>query len=203
MLDRGDLMLFKACHTCGQIHEVPDVGPDERALCVRCGVVVHEPARAGRSSARTAAAALGAFLLFWPAVLMPVVHVEGMGRQYDASLLNSSVHMLVKGDWAVGIVLVLFVLVIPLVKLALLVELSALQLFSREHKTLVYRAMEFAGKWSMIDVFAIALLLMLVKLGNFLEFRFGPAAVALVLYVLMSMVATWSFDPHSVWEDRQ
>jgi paraquat-inducible protein A len=193
-------MRHKACRTCGQIHKLPRLSPGELARCVRCGTTVHDPEHAAKSAGRTAAASLGAFLLFWPAVLLPVIYLEGLGFRYDASLFFGSLHMLTHGNRAVGASLMIFVVVLPLVKVALLIELSALQVFSREQKTVVYRAMQAASRWSMLDVFAMAALMILVRLGSLVEFRFGPAAIALVLYVVMSIAATWSFDPNAIWE---
>ena len=71
----------------------------------------------------------------------------------------------------------------------------------RRHKAATLRLMEHVGKWSMMDVMLLALLVMLVKLGDLVEFQFGPAVVAFVACVAMSMVASLSFDPHAIWEE--
>jgi paraquat-inducible protein A len=63
--------------------------------------------------------------------------------------------------------------------------------------------MEYAGKWSMMDVMLLAFLVMLVKLGDLVEFNFGPAVVAFVMCVAMSMIASMSFDPHAIWKEQQ
>jgi paraquat-inducible protein A len=63
--------------------------------------------------------------------------------------------------------------------------------------------MEHMGRWSMMDVMLLAFLVMLVKLGNIVQFHFGPAVIAFVLCVAMSMVASISFDPHAIWEDSE
>lgn len=64
------------------------------------------------------------------------------------------------------------------------------------------RLMEQLGKWSMMDVMLLAFLVMLVKLGNLVTFEFGPAVIAFVACVSMSMLASLSFDPHAIWEDE-
>jgi paraquat-inducible protein A len=63
--------------------------------------------------------------------------------------------------------------------------------------------MEHMGRWSMMDVMLLAFLVMLVKLGNIVQFHFGPAVIAFVLCVAMSMIASISFDPHAIWEDSE
>jgi paraquat-inducible protein A len=63
--------------------------------------------------------------------------------------------------------------------------------------------MEHLGKWSMMDVMLLAFLVMMVKVGDMVEFHLGPAVVAFVACVAMSMVASLSFDPHSIWDDEE
>lgn len=191
---------YKACHCCGLIHRLPLLGPRESAACVRCGNVIHRPASAKRSASRTAAAALGALVLFWPAILLPVLEIERFGHRFESSILLGTVDLLRHGSWFVGVVVLLFSIVFPLVKLLLLLELSLLGLLHRRHKAFTYRIMEYAGKWSMMDVLLLAFMVMLVKLGSLVTFRFGPAVVAFVLCVGMSMVASILFDPHVIWE---
>ena len=94
-----------------------------------------------------------------------------------------------------------FSVIFPLTKIVLLLEVSLLELLHKRHKALTLRIMEHVGKWSMMDVMLLAFLVMLVKLGNLVEFHFGPAVIAFVCCVAMSMVASLSFDPHAIWED--
>ena len=190
---------FKACHCCGLVHRVPELTAGQRATCIRCkSTVARHGSRLG-SAHRTAALTLGAFFLYWPAILLPVLEVERLGHHHRSSLLIGSVELLSHGNWFVGIVVIAFSLVFPLLKILLLLELSLLGILHREHRAITYRAMEFAGKWSMLDVLLLALLVMLVKLDTLVRFELGPASVAFVFCVAMSMLASWSFDPHSIW----
>ena len=194
-------MKLKACHCCGQIHRVPPLAFREVAACTRCGSGIDR--LPGQSASRTAAAATAAFILFWPAILLPILQIEKMGHRHESSLLVGTFELLAEGDWFVGIVVLLFSIVFPLVKIVLLLELSLLGLMHREHKAWTYRVMEFAGKWSMMDVMLLAFMVMLVKLGSLVEFHFGPAVWAFVFCVAMSMLASICFDPHTIWdEDR-
>lgn len=97
----------------------------------------------------------------------------------------------------------LFSIVFPLTKIVMLLELSLLRLFHKRFKSWTYRIMEHAGKWSMMDVMLLAFLVMLIKLGSLVEFQFGPAVIAFILCVAMSMLASMSFDPHAIWEDDE
>jgi paraquat-inducible protein A len=172
----------------------------ESAACVRCGAVIERAGR-GLAASRTAAAALGALVLFFPAVLLPILEIEQLGHRHASSILAGTIELLAHGNWFVGVIVLLFSVVFPLVKLVLLLELSFLGLLHRRHKARTYRIMEHAGKWSMMDVMLLAFLVMLVKLGSLVEFHFGPAVIAFVMCVAMSMLASLFFDPHAIWEE--
>lgn len=193
---------LRACHCCGLIHRVPPLAHSQRATCTRCRATIQRESRVRLAASRTAAAALGAFILFWPATLLPILETERLGHHQESSLLFGTIDLLRHGDWFVGIIVLVFSIIFPLVKIVMLLELSLLSLLKRRHKALTYRIMEYAGKWSMMDVMLLAFLVMLVKLGDLVEFNFGPAVVAFVLCVAMSMIASMSFDPHAIWEEQ-
>lgn len=191
---------LKACHCCGLIQHVPALVERQLAACARCGATMF---RYGTYSAsRTAALATAAFIMYWPAILLPILEIERLGRRHQSSLLVGTIELLREGSWFVGIVVLLFSIVFPLVKILLLLELSWLGILHRKHKALTYRVMEHAGKWSMMDVMLLAFLVMLVKLGTLVQFHIGPAVWAFVICVTMSMLASLSFNPHLIWGDN-
>ena len=194
---------LRACHCCGMIHRLPMLTEAQAAVCVRCHATIHRDKGGKLAASRTAAAALGAFFLFWPAILLPILDIERLGHHHQSSMLMGTIDLLMHGDLFVGIVVLVFSIVFPLVKIVMLLELSLLGLFRRKHKAATYRIMEYAGKWSMMDVMLLAFLVMLVKLGTLVEFHVGPAVFAFVLCVGMSMLASMSFDPHAIWEEQE
>jgi paraquat-inducible protein A len=191
----------RACHSCGQIHQLPKLAAGQKAVCTRCGAGVSVPGCRLKSASRTAASALAAFVLFWPAILCPILRIEKLGHQQESSILRGTLELLSHGSWLVGGIVLLFSVIFPLTKIVLLLELSLLEFLHRRHKAMTLRIMEHVGKWSMMDVMLLAFLVMLVKLGNLVEFQFGPAVIAFIACVAMSMVASLSFDPHAIWED--
>lgn len=193
---------IQACHCCGLVQRMPVPAPDMHIVCTRCGTRFVNRVSRRKSASRTAAAALAAFVLFWPAILLPVLEIEQLGHKHQSSILGGIVDLLSHGSWFVGLVVLLFSIVFPLTKIILLLELSVLGLLERKHKAWTLRWMEHLGKWSMMDVLLLALLVTLVKVGEMVEFRLGPAVVAFVFCVTMSMVASLSFDPHVIWEDE-
>ncbi len=192
---------LKACHCCGLIHQVPDLAANESATCTRCGSSFAPPGKLIHSASRTAAAALGAFVLFWPAILLPILEIEQLGITSRSSILSGTIELFQHGNYFVGGIVFLFSVVFPLTKIVLLLELSFLELLHRRHKAFTLRLMEQLGKWSMMDVMLLAFLVMLVKLGDMVEFHLGPAIVAFALCVAMSMIASITFDPHAIWEE--
>jgi len=197
------MLKHRACHCCGMIHEIPELQPRQRAVCTRCGSSYLPPGSRQVTASRTAAAAVAAFVLFWPAILCPILEIEKLSVRQQSSLLVGIIELLKDGSWLVGSVVLLFSVVFPLTKIALLLELSLLEILHRRHKATTLRIMEHIGKWSMMDVMLLAFLVMLVKLGNLVQFQVGPAVIAFVLCVTMSMVASISFDPHTIWENSE
>lgn len=132
---------------------------------------------------------------------MPILEVEQLGNRSRSSILSGIIELFQHGNYFVGGVVFVFSILFPLTKMVVLLELSCLQLLNRQHKAIMLRLMEQLGKWSMMDVMLLAFMVMLVKLGDMVEFSFGPAIFAFILCVAMSMLASLSFDPHAIWED--
>lgn len=197
------MQTYKACHCCGLIHRLPPLGAGQTAECVRCRTPLRSGGARRSSAARTAAAALGALVLFWPAVLLPILEIDRLGHHSESSILQGIRDLYLHGNWFVGSVVLIFSIVFPLVKILFLLELSLLRILHRRYKALTYRIMEHTGKWSMMDVLLLAFMVMLVKLGNLVTFHFGYGVVAFTLCVAMSLVASMSFDPHAIWEKEE
>ena len=132
-----------------------------------------------------------------------ILEIEKLGHHHATSLLGGTIDLLLHGNWFVGLIVLLFSIVLPLVKLIALLELSWIGLTHRQHRAWTYRLVELAGRWSMMDVLLLALLVTMVKLGDLVSFRLGPAVLAFVLCVVMSMVASIMFDPHAIWEESE
>ncbi len=195
-------MRLKACHCCGLVHQIPELQQHEQAVCGRCHSIVDAHNRSGMQSAsRCLAASLGALALYFPAILLPILSIEKLGHHHQASLLGGTIDLLWHGSWFVGLVVLVFSIIVPLMKILALIELSWISLTGREHQAWTYRVVELAGRWSMMDVLLLALMVTLVKLGDLVQFSLGPAVWAFVLCVVMSLIASAMFDPHAIWEE--
>ncbi len=69
----------------------------------------------------------------------------------------------------------------------------------REHRAITYRIVEFTGRWGMLDVLLVAVLIAALKIGDIVEVTAGPAALTFTLCVVLSLLSTAAFDPHGLW----
>jgi paraquat-inducible protein A len=191
---------LKACHCCGLIHRVGNLESNEVATCIRCESVIERPHNHERTQGRTAAAAVAALALFPAAVFLPILEIEKLGHHHRSSIFGGIVELYRHGSIFIATVILLFSIVLPLIKIIAMIELSWLCTLQQRHRAWTYRWMEQIGKWSMMDVMLLALLVMMIKLSGLVQFHFGPAVIAFVLCVTMSMIAALCFDPHAIWE---
>jgi paraquat-inducible protein A len=196
------MAVLKACHCCGLIHSIRTLEPGERSVCTRCKSVIDQPRNNQRSQARTAAASLAALALFPAAVFLPILEIEKLGQHHQSSLIGGILELFRSGNLLVGTIILVFSIVFPLAKIIALIELSWLGALRQRHQAWTYRWMEQIGKWSMMDVMLLALLVMMIKLSDLVQFQFGPAVIAFAMCVAMSMIAAICFDPHAIWENK-
>ncbi len=171
-----------------------------RACCIRCGTTLHRRSSILRSNTRTAAIAAAALILYPLAIGLPMIRVERFGHHNEASILEGTVTLLASGHAFVGLIVLACSVVLPLGKLFALLVLSAGGLHLRSHhRALTYRVVEWTGRWGMLDVLLVALLVAVIKIGDLVEVTVGPAALAFTCCVTLSLIATASFDQHSLW----
>jgi paraquat-inducible protein A len=107
----------------------------------------------------------------------------------------------------IPIALVIFIasIAVPFLKLGgLILLMLSVQLkwnLSQRQRTLAYRIIEVIGRWSMLDIFVISILVALVKLGSIAEIKGGVAATFFVSAVVITIFAAMSFDPRLIWDE--
>jgi uncharacterized paraquat-inducible protein A len=197
--------IARGCPRCGLVQATPTVPPGHVARCVRCAAVLRRPG--GTSANRlTAAIALAALILFPVGMALPVMRLQQFGYTRDTSIWGGAVAMLAHGQWLIGLVVVLCSIVIPLLKLLGLFVLTiggdtGMKIAPR-HQARVYRVIELAGRWGMLDVLLLAVLVAAVKLGDVVQVTAGPGVVAFTATVMLSLLASAVFDPHAIWETQ-
>lgn len=194
---------LKACPCCGLVQRVDPLPSGARAVCERCGVTVLSTRRRARSNARAFSAALAALILYPLAISLPIMRLERFGHAQDASIWTGSVGLLSKGELVVGAVVLLCSVVIPLAKLVGLLLITGRPAWlSRRHRARTYRLIELTGRYGMLDVLLIAVVVAWIKIGDLVEVSPGPAALTFTAVVVLSLAASTSFDPHALWEQE-
>ncbi len=183
-----------ACHGCGKVQ------PMEVGFCARCGAQLHY--RKPHSVQRTWALLVAAALLYLPANLLPMMRSDGLGGVEERTILGGVALFWQHQAYPIAIVIFVASVIIPLVKLVALVSLLLNTRTCRRPRamTRVYRVTELVGRWSMVDVFVVAVLVAVVQLGNFMSINPGPAAIAFAGVVILTMLAAMAFDPRLLWD---
>ena len=188
---------------CDECHKLEYLREDEVQHCTRCGARLH--ARRPESIARTWALLITAAILYIPANLLPIMTVSMLGKGLPATIMEGVVE-LVQADM-LPIALVVFVasILVPTFKLIgialLLYSVQRHQPMSARQRILMYRFIEWIGRWSMLDIFVIAILVALVNFGNLASIEAGMGASAFCLVVILTMLAAVTFDPRLIWDN--
>ena len=190
---------LKSCHCCGLIQTSPD---GVAAVCARCETGLES--WVGRLSGNRLSAmfAIAALILYVPAVTMPFLRIEQLGRVRVSSLLVGMQQLFAEGHTFVGLIVLTFSIITPLVKLTALLTLSQKRWrLPDRHRALTYRTVEQLGRWGMLDVLLVAVMVAFIKLGGVVEFGAGPGLAAFALFVIVSLIASVTFDPYCLWDD--
>ncbi|MCC6908818.1 MAG: paraquat-inducible protein A [Phycisphaerales bacterium] len=154
--------------------------------------------------ARSAAFALAALILYPAAMLLPVIEIEQMGHTHGATIWSGVVDLLAEGSILVAVIVLLCSIVIPLAKiLATFLICSGEMFLHGRHRAMTYRMLEWIGRWGMVDVLLVALLVAVVKLGSWLRVHPGPGAAAFAGVVVLSLLASAVFDPEAIWQEEE
>ena len=189
-----------ACHTCGKLARArPDGGA---AWCPLCASPLHF--RKPNSVSRTWAMLAAAVILYVPANLLPVMTTSSLfGAQAD-TIMSGVVYLWTSGSWPLALIVFVASIVVPLMKIIALALLNlSVQMRSRwqpAQRARLYRVVELIGRWSMLDIYVIAILVALVQLQALATISAGPAALAFAAVVVLTMVAAMSFDPRLIWD---
>jgi paraquat-inducible protein A len=141
-----------------------------------------------------------------PANLLPVLSTDSSGSHRTDTIFTGAIALWRQGLWAISAIVFTASIVIPVLKLA---GLAWLLLGARRggparsrRLTRVYAALDFIGRWSMLDVFLAALLTGLVRFGEFSTVTPRSGIVAFASVVVLTVLATQAFDPRSLWREN-
>ena len=194
-----------ACPICGLLQCIPELAPGAIAECGRCGSVLS--ARKVNSIERTLAFALAALILYLPANIFPIMRMEWYGAHSENTVWQGCVRLWEDHEWLVAGVVFLASIVIPLLKLTGLLFLAGGKRFApgrwQREQLWIYHFLEVIGPWAMLDVFLLSILVALVKMGQLVTILPGPGLLAFTAVVVLTILATASFDPRSIWDNKK
>jgi paraquat-inducible protein A len=187
-----------ACHDCGTLAEMHG----EHVQCPRCGSDVHmrKPDSLNRAWALTIASAI----LYIPANLLPITRTEALGKEQSDTIMSGVLYFLKHGDWPLALVIFTASVAVPFLKILVLIFLlwttQRRSTWRPLDRTKLYRITELVGRWSMVDIYVVTILVALVQLGVLAQITAGPGALYFALVVVLTMFAAESYDPRLIWD---
>lgn len=200
MANTGDTLItareagLVGCRMCGLAQETAPV-------CSRCGVrLVADP---HRSLQHVWALLIAGIIAYIPANIYPMLLTKTLIHEEKATIIGGAIELFHHGSYGIALIILLASVVIPLGKfiaVALLaVSVVGRPRFDAHTRLRLFEVVEFIGRWSMIDVFVVAILAALVQFHALAAIEPGIAALAFAASVICTMLAAQSFDPRLIW----
>lgn len=199
---RNDIDYEKVlCTACGTLSETSE---GEKHYCPVCSSSLHQ--RKKNSISRTWALTITAIILYIPANLFPVMTIEIFGDSTENTILQGVISFYEHGMYFICAVVFVASFVVPLFKIAsliyLMLTLKSGDKDSKIKKTKLYSLVVIIGKWSMLDVYVVAVMSGLIKTGYMANISGGIGIVFFCVVVICTMLATSSFDTRLIWDGK-
>ena len=189
------------CNTCGLVNSVTSGG-----RCERCDEPLHP--YHGVNTQTTLALLSAAMLMFIPANLYPIMISTSLGSTEPSTISAGVLMFFQNGDWPIAVIILIASILVPVGKMLSLLWLCFVVQRQQQHpmgrltRNRLYRITEFIGRWSMVDVFVVAILVALIHSGDLISIAPGPAALAFTSVVILTMLSAMMFDPRSIWQPQ-
>jgi len=202
----ADLGLI-SCHVCGMVCcEASEEGASGvPGACPRCGSALRR--RKPGSYGRTWALLLAAFLMYIPANVLPIMRTASLNDIDDNTILSGVKELWMKDSPNLAVIVFVASIMVPMLKFfvlgTLLISSHRRTDWAQLQRAKLYRLIEFIGYWSMLDVFVVALLSALVRFDVLSRVEPLPGVIFFGLTVVLTMLASMSFDPRLIWDSRE
>ena len=191
-----------SCPACRLLHQSRCLPMNCRQRCCRCGTKLS--VRKPNSIAHTWALTLTALILYIPANLFPVMTVISYGEGEPDTILTGVTRLIENGMYPIALLVFFASIIVPIVKLIvmifLLISIQKKSSWHPRQRTALYRVTEYIGRWSMLDIFMIAILAALVKVGAIATVEPELGAIFFAGVVVITILAAKSFDPRLIWD---
>ncbi|GAB0118820.1 paraquat-inducible protein A [Acidisoma sp. 7E03] len=196
MMERAEPAVI-GCHVC---HLVNHARPGDH--CLRCDARLHPRKR--NVVSRTWALVIAALCLYVPANIYPVMAITQLAKTQDFTIFGGIKELIDYGLWPLAALVFLASITIPLAKLItlgyLLIQTQRGRPMQLHFRTRAFRIIDFIGRWSMIDIFMISILVALVRFGQFAHINAETGAPCFAAVVVLTMFAVITFDPRVMWD---
>ncbi|WP_338492939.1 paraquat-inducible protein A [Pseudomonas trivialis] len=191
---------------CTECHELNTQEPDtDEQTCTRCGALIHP--RRPNSLTRTWALLVTAAILYIPANLLPIMTVNSLDQGEPSTIMAGVIQLVQHGMFPIAAVVFIASILVPTFKLVgiglLLFSVQRHQPLSAQQRIVMYRFIEFIGRWSMLDIFVIAILVAVVNFGRLASVEANLGAAAFASVVILTMLAAVTFDPRLIWDNTE
>jgi len=188
------------CHVCGLLSRAVPGAHEMR--CARCAAPLH--VRKPASVSRCWALLIAAMILYIPANTLPMMRTSSLFGSQSDTIMSGVVYFWTSGSWYLALIIFFASIMVPLLKmLALVLLLLSVQRRSRwqqAQRARLYRLVEFVGRWSMLDIYVVAVIVALVQLKALATIQPGAGAAAFGAVVVLTMFSAMAFDPRLIWD---
>ncbi|MBT8768763.1 paraquat-inducible protein A [Metapseudomonas boanensis] len=190
---------------CDECHQLNRPQPEEGQTCRRCGARLY--ARRPDSLVRTWALLITATILYVPANVLPIMTINFFGTGAPSTIMGGVIELIHADMIPIALVVFIASILVPTFKLVgiamLLYSVQRHLPMSPRQRILMYRFIEWIGRWSMLDIFVIAILVALVSFGNLASIEANLGAAAFGSVVVITMIAAVTFDPRLIWDNTE
>lgn len=191
-----------SCPDCHLLSKMPTISESQLACCPRCGGELHQ--RKPNSIMRTWALVIAGMIFYVPANVLPMTITSALGSTQADTIMSGVIYFIHSGSWEIALVIFVASIFVPFLKFVILIYLLLSVQFRSikrpKDRTVLYRVTEAVGRWSMVDIYVVTILIALVKLGVLANIEAGPAALYFAVMVAITMLAAENFDPRLIWD---
>lgn len=195
-------MVLISCKNCHKIYEKENY---DEFICTRCNHIVRK--RIKNSLQVSLALTISAILLYFPAMLYPMMEITTFGVNQESTIIEGVISFLEYESYFIAFVIFIASVIIPLIKLIglllIFVSLKINTKMSNKTKVTIFKFIEAIGKWSMIDIYVVAILASVIQMDEIFNIKGGIAATSFALVVILTIIAAHRFDTRIIWDESR